>query len=203
MIRFFPSENFLPTQPSDTISVIERQNGCIIYKYLILCSGHQLLYFLQLLILIFYFYTVKVPSGQIRSAWEWYHWIGQEKGINHYRFLIFLLTLNSEPLHTKIHLIILLLRQAGFMCTNHNLFIQTGPQKCRPYPFFVWRTARSRTWRISTIRNSNQNSAAHWRVFSSNKSVPVNRKQSFYTSGLTKNEEIACIFIFQKFMIKI
>jgi hypothetical protein len=30
-----------------------------------------------------------------------------------------------------------------------------------------------------TIRNPNQNSAAHWRIFSSNKSVPVNRKQTY------------------------
>ncbi len=31
----------------------------------------------------------KVPSGQIGSAWEWYHWIGLEKNINRYMFLIF------------------------------------------------------------------------------------------------------------------
>jgi hypothetical protein len=31
-----------------------------------------------------------LPSGQIRSAWEWYHWIGLKKDINHDRFLIFL-----------------------------------------------------------------------------------------------------------------
>ncbi len=30
-----------------------------------------------------------VPSDQIGSAWEWYHWIGLEKDINLYRFLIF------------------------------------------------------------------------------------------------------------------
>jgi hypothetical protein len=30
----------------------------------------------------FYFYssrTLKVPSGQIGSAWEWYHWLGLKK----------------------------------------------------------------------------------------------------------------------------
>ncbi len=32
---------------------------------------------------------LKVPSGQIGSEWEWYHWIGLEKDINRYRFLIF------------------------------------------------------------------------------------------------------------------
>jgi hypothetical protein len=33
--------------------------------------------------------AVAVPSGQIGSTGEWYHWIGLEKNINHYRFLIF------------------------------------------------------------------------------------------------------------------
>ncbi len=37
---------------------------------------------------------------------------------------------SSEPLHTKIHLIHLLLRQPGCMGTNRNLFRQTGFQKC-------------------------------------------------------------------------
>ncbi len=33
---------------------------------------------------------LKVPSsGQIRSAWEWYHWIGLKKDINRYMLLIF------------------------------------------------------------------------------------------------------------------
>jgi len=32
---------------------------------------------------------LKVPSVQIGSAWEWYHWIGPEKDINRYKFLIF------------------------------------------------------------------------------------------------------------------
>jgi hypothetical protein len=33
--------------------------------------------------------SLKVPSGQIRSAWECYHWIGIEKDINRNMFLIF------------------------------------------------------------------------------------------------------------------
>ncbi len=33
--------------------------------------------------------TLKVPSGQIGSASEWYHWKGLEEDINRYRFLIF------------------------------------------------------------------------------------------------------------------
>jgi hypothetical protein len=32
---------------------------------------------------------LKVPSGQNVSAWEQYHWIGLEKDIKRYGFLIF------------------------------------------------------------------------------------------------------------------
>ncbi len=32
---------------------------------------------------------LKVPSGQIGSKWEWYHWIALEKDINRYKFWIF------------------------------------------------------------------------------------------------------------------
>ncbi len=33
--------------------------------------------------------TLQVPSGQIGSKWEWYHWKALEKDINRYMFLIF------------------------------------------------------------------------------------------------------------------
>jgi hypothetical protein len=33
--------------------------------------------------------VLKVPSGQIGSKWEWYHWKVFEKDINRYKFLIF------------------------------------------------------------------------------------------------------------------
>ncbi len=73
---------------------------------------------------------IKVPSGQIGSAWEWYHWISLKKDINRYMFLIFNFDLeylrrvqSSEPLHTKMHLIILLLVGImGCMATNPDLF---------------------------------------------------------------------------------
>ncbi len=54
--------------------------------------------------------SLKVPSGQIGSVWEWYHWIGLEKDINRYRFLFFIFDLgylirvqSSEPLHAKMN----------------------------------------------------------------------------------------------------
>jgi hypothetical protein len=36
---------------------------------------------------------LKVPSGQIGSAREWYHWIELEKDINRYRFFYFIFNL--------------------------------------------------------------------------------------------------------------
>ncbi len=38
------------------------------------------------------FGILKVPSGQIGSTWEWYHWIGLERDINLYRFFNFLIS---------------------------------------------------------------------------------------------------------------
>ncbi len=35
------------------------------------------------------YFRLKVPSGQIGSKWEWYHWKALEKDINRYKFLIF------------------------------------------------------------------------------------------------------------------
>jgi hypothetical protein len=44
---------------------------------------------LQLFHLFYILFDLKVPSGQIGSALDWYHWKGLEKDINRYRFLIF------------------------------------------------------------------------------------------------------------------
>ncbi len=71
----------------------------LMYKILILCS----------IVLP----QLKVPSGQIGSTWEWYHWIGIEKNINSYRLLIIFLNFDleylrrfqsSEPPNTKHNL---------------------------------------------------------------------------------------------------
>jgi hypothetical protein len=51
---------------------------------------------------------------------------------------------------------------------------------------------------MPTTPNPNQNNAALWRIFSSNKSVPANRKKGFYTSRLPKNEDIGGILVFIK-----
>jgi hypothetical protein len=81
--------------------------------------------------------SLKVPSGQIRSAWECYYWIGLEKDINRYRFLIFYFwswifqrVQRSEPVHAKRPLILLLVRITVCMCSNRGLFRRTVLQKC-------------------------------------------------------------------------
>ncbi len=43
---------------------------------------------------------------------------------------------------------------------------------------------------MGTNRNPNQNSAALWRIFSSNKSAPANRKEGFYTNCVPKRQEV-------------
>jgi hypothetical protein len=50
------------------------------YRFLSWSAGHKMS-------------ILKVPFGQIGSTWEWHHWIGLEKDINRYRFLIFVISL--------------------------------------------------------------------------------------------------------------
>jgi hypothetical protein len=45
----------------------------------------------------------------------------------------------------------------------------------------------------------NTDCAALWRILSSNKSLPANRKKELYTSRLQDNEEIGGIFVFKLF----
>jgi hypothetical protein len=61
-------------------------------------------------------------------AWEWYHWIGLEKDINRYRFLIFIFdleyflrVLSSELLHAKMNPTSCLFRSL-FACAQTAIF---------------------------------------------------------------------------------
>jgi hypothetical protein len=56
----------------------------------------------------------------------------------------------------------------------------------------LWIMARE--WRIPTFRNPNQNSATLWRIFSSNKSAPANRKKGFCTNRDPNKQEVGFIF---------
>ncbi len=76
--------------------------------------------------------VLKVPSGQIGSAWEWYHWIGLEKDINRYSFLkiIFDLEYFIWAASCKNDSNLLLVWITVCMCSNNNLFHRTVLQKC-------------------------------------------------------------------------
>jgi hypothetical protein len=68
---------------------------------------------------------------------------------------------NSDPLYTKTSSpILLLLRQTGCVCANRQLFKEAISKKYGNYTFYVWRVV----WRP-------------WKILSSNKNVPSNRKK--------------------------
>jgi hypothetical protein len=48
--------------------------------------------------------------------------------------------------------------------------------------------------RIPTSRNPNQNRAALWRIFSSNKSAPANRKTGFYETVIQTSRRLDSFF---------
>ncbi len=75
--------------------------------------------------------------------------------------------------------------------SNRNLFRRTVLQKCGIETLGLWITARE--WRIPASHNPNQNSTVPCRIFSSNKSVPANRKKGFYTNR--DPQEVGFIFV--------
>jgi hypothetical protein len=81
---------------------------------------------------------LKVPSGQIRYVCEWYNWIGLEKNINNYRFFFnfdheFCIRVeSSEPLDTKIHLIIQIFGR-WVVCAQTAIFSSKPIPKMRDY----------------------------------------------------------------------
>ncbi len=86
---------------------------------------------------LFWPLNLKVPSGQIGSAWEWWHRIGLYKVINGYRFLIFslyfLIFEKTEKLWAasyKNESNLLLVRIKVCMGTNRDLFRRTVLHKC-------------------------------------------------------------------------
>jgi hypothetical protein len=67
--------------------------------------------------------------------------------------------------------------QAGCVCTNRNLFLQTGPQKMRELYILCLEGGL-----VSPKRARITGCAALWRIFkNSNKRASANRKKRFYT----------------------
>jgi hypothetical protein len=68
-----------------------------------------------------------------------------------------------------------------FACAQTTIF-STEPcsKNAGETSIVLWITAHE--YRILTSRDPNQNRAALWRIFSSNKSAPANRKTGFYAN---------------------
>jgi hypothetical protein len=90
---------------------------------------------------------------------------------------------SSEPLHKKMHQILLLVGITGCMVTNRNLF------RGKP-TISLWITACEIFEEILTSRNPNQKSATLLRIFSSNKRAPANRKKGFNTNRNPNKQEV-------------
>ncbi len=74
------------------------------------------------------FNFLKVQSGQIGSAWEWFHWIGLKRTSTAIGFLFFIFYFkylirvqSSEPLHAKINSTSCLFR-SWFACAQTTIF---------------------------------------------------------------------------------
>ncbi len=116
--------------------------------------------------------SLKIPSGQIGSAWEWYHWIGLEKDINHYifektsKFWATSCKKASNPPDCSVR---------GLHVLKPQSFLpnRACSKNAGEISIVLWISARK--WRIPSFRNRNQNRATLWRIFSSNESAPANR----------------------------
>ncbi len=130
----------------------------------------------------FFLFFKGIPSSQIGSAWEWYHWIGLEKDINHYRIFVFLFwswilymirVQSSEPLHAKMNQTSCLFGSWLHVLKPLN---RTPKMRERYQLFFGLRLIR-----IPTFCNPN-------------KSAPANRKTGFYVNRDPNKQEVGSIF---------
>jgi hypothetical protein len=64
-----------------------------------------------------------------------------------------------------------------------------GHQPLQVFLFFIF----DLEYFIPPSRNTNQSRAALWRIFSSNKSVPANRKTGFYANREQNKQEVRII----------
>jgi hypothetical protein len=104
---------------------------------------------------------------------------------------------SSEPIHTKMHPILLIVGITGCMVTNRNLFPPNRSPKMRESQQLVigLRLARRIFEETLASHHPNQTSATLWRIFSLNKSAPANRKKGFYTNRNPNKQEVGFIFV--------
>ncbi len=137
--------------------------------------------------------VLKVPLGQIWSAWECYHCIGLEKDINCYRFFIFYFwswifdkssKLRSISCKSESNLLLVWISVCKW--SNRDLFHQTVLQKCS-LDYSSWVTN-------SNIPQSKPKQSSILAYFFTNKSVSANRKTGFYGNRDPSKQEVGFIF---------
>jgi hypothetical protein len=98
---------------------------------------------------------------------------------------------SSETLYAKMNPISCLFG-SRFACAQTAIFsAEPSSKNAGETPVVLWITARE--YRIPTSRNPNQNRAALRQIFSSNKSVPANRKTGFYANCDPNKQEVGFI----------
>ncbi len=125
------------------------------------------------------FSLVTTFNGTVRpSAWEWFHWIGLKKSLTAigFDFLILVLNFLSSFIHKLIK------PPATKMLESQQLFFGLR---------LVSRIFKE--FQHPTRPQSKQNSAALWRIFSTNKSAPAIRKKGFYTNRDPNKQEVGFI----------
>jgi hypothetical protein len=145
---------------------------------------------------IFHFFLLSFAAWYSRLVVEGYHWTGLKKATNRCRFLIFfhfsvwyLKRLQScEPLHTKMNPNSCLFG-SQFAWAQTTIF-PPKLQKCGIVNCSLDYCSWVEHWGVPTSRNPNQNSTALWRIFSSNKSVPANSMQWFYTNRIRTSRKL-------------
>ncbi len=95
------------------------------------------------------FNFLKLPSGQIRSEWEWFHWTGLKRTSTAIGFLFFIFDLkyfirvqSSEPLHAKMNSTSCLFG-SRFACAQTAIFsAEPSSKNGEETSIVLWITAR-------------------------------------------------------------
>jgi hypothetical protein len=115
-----------------------------------------------------------------------------EKGFFIFYFLLWIFDKSSEPLHEKMNPTSCLFG-SRFACAQTAIFFAKPCSKNAGEELIVlWIAARKQ--RFPASRNPNQNRAALWRIFSSNKSALAYRKTGFYANHDLSKQEVGFIF---------
>ncbi len=99
---------------------------------------------------------------------------------------------SSEPLHAKMNPTSCLFGSQFASAQTATFSAKRCSKNAGETSIVLWIMAGEK--RIPTSRNPNQNRAALWWIFSSDKSVPANRKTGFYANQDQNKQEVGFIF---------